>query len=175
MLTVINAERTAFTGTQYTTWSATEIDFHTNQGELCIDLPYRVEEDAAINPSELFDILKKAKLADVQTEKCRVRDSLCYITVEGVEVPFDADAGAMAAYIQHKICNPGLYVTDWKASTGVYVTMTDAVLLDLQEKLTARTIAVTSWQRAKEAEIKAMVFSGPESIAELERVSVLYG
>lgn len=175
MLTVINKERTEFTGTQYTTWSNVEPEFHANQGELCIDLPYRVKEGQSIEPNELFTILKNIKLDAVQVEKRRVRDSLCYINVNGESVPFDADAGAMAAYTQYKVCNPGLHVPDWKASTGVYVTMTALILLDLQKTLSARTIAVTSWQRAKEAEIKAVVFSGPESIEELERISVLYG
>lgn len=97
---------------------------------------------------------KAAKSAAVQTEKVRVRDG--GFLVGGVL--FDSDASANVAYLNYFTrvsMDPAYTVANWKASAGVWVTMTAALFAQVSAGFGANSEAAFNWQAARDAEIAA--------------------
>lgn len=114
------------------------------------------------------EVLKKKEA--LQAEKCKVRDS--GIVVDGTL--FDTDHGAVAAYMQfyfELMGNPSAVVSDWKASSGVWVEMNGALLAKIMAGLRSMQKSVFSWQKEKEKEFTDAVNKGED----VSSISTKYG
>lgn len=95
----------------------------------------------------------ETKLAEIQLEKCKIRDS--GVTVNGIL--FDTDASAQGMYTQTLMMmqlNTGFVVHGWKASTGVYIDLDEALLMQVLEAWKELITTLTIKQAEKEAELK---------------------
>lgn len=109
---------------------------------------------------------KAKKIAEIQTEKCRLRDS--GIVLDGVL--FDTDTTADTKYTKMLLAcqiNPSYEIPDWKASDGVFVTMTGALVLQVMLESGARESILTSKQKEKIAEVNAL-----KTVEEVESYNV---
>ena len=98
-----------------------------------------------------MDELKASRLQAVQAEKVRVRDG--GFMVAGVL--FDSDISARTSYTELGLRltqNPS-FTTQWKASSGQWVTMDAALYAQVMTAGEAHIAAVFAWQAAKEGEI----------------------
>lgn len=111
------------------------------------------------------------KQAEIQAEKCRVRDG--GVMVDGI--PWDSDMRAWVAYMgtaMQMAADPTFTVPYWKASTGYRVTMdasTCSAVISACKLITQQTEA---WQAGKEAEIQAAL-SADDRMA-LEAITTTY-
>jgi len=134
--------------------------------------------DASVEPTivrekgaaELLADKKPAKLDALQLEKARVRDG--GILVDGIL--FDTDKSAMDAYTRTAVfvfqANPAAVIPQWKASEGVWVEMTYALLQKLIPAGLANESAAFTWQQGQEQLVLAATTQ-----EELDAVSTTYG
>lgn len=114
-----------------------------------------------------------AKKIELQREKVARRDA--GIEIDGIL--WDTDMGAQTMYTQFAVglaTNPGLVITTWKASAGVFVPMDAAQLQQITTAWTLHCSTITATQRQKEEEIAALV-AGGASAAEIEAYDVTAG
>ena len=114
------------------------------------------------------EIGKKRMFEKVQAEKVRVMDG--GLDLNGTH--WDTDERAQAAYVKYYLGllqDQTLVVSDWKASSGVWVEMNALAFQELQAALKAHEEALFTWQRQKETTINAC-----QTIEELEQVGVSY-
>ncbi|MEN6630530.1 MAG: DUF4376 domain-containing protein [Sulfuricella sp.] len=114
---------------------------------------WRAAQDAA----ELAQAIISKK-AEIQREKCRLRDS--GIMIDGVL--FDTDASAQSAYTKTLLAcqiDPTYSVAEWKASDGVFIKMTKPLVLQVMQESGSRESALTSTQKRKYAEVDALTTS----------------
>lgn len=140
----------------------------------CVEIS-EAEADAIrsyVQPVPLQDIAA-AKKADVQAEKIRIRDG--GIVVGGVL--FDTDERAMSAYTRTMLFlfsqQPTAEIPNWKASDGVWVTMTLPLMQQMIPVAIANEAAAFAWQAGKDAEIDAALAANDRQ--ELEAISTTYG
>ena len=123
-------------------------------------------------PPPSISELAAAKLEAIQAEKIRVRDG--GVLVDGVL--FDTDKPAMDAYTRTMVFlysqNAAATIPAWKASCGVWVEMTLALLESIVPVAAANETAVFVWQEARELEVAAAVAA--DSIEALQAVSQTY-
>lgn len=111
--------------------------------------------------------LKDQKRAEIQKEKCRVRDAGAL--VDGVL--FDTDSGARIAYLElaMQIMQNPSYSTSWKASGNTWVTM-DAALFDkVMVAGKALLTSVFAWQAGKDIEIDAA-----DTVGKVNAITAIY-
>lgn len=98
-----------------------------------------------------IDDLANFKRKAVQQEKCRLRDS--GVIVDGIL--FDTDAGARLAYLElsTQFALDSTFVTEWKASTGQWVTMDAALFEKVIEAGKLRISELFTWQSKLDAQI----------------------
>ncbi len=106
----------------------------------------------SLNQSEI-DALFAEKMAAIQAGKVRAMDG----GFVHAGTLYDSDANARLAYLELsvKLGQDATYTTPWKASTGVWVTMTAALFAALQTTYEAHIAACFAWQAAREQELAA--------------------
>lgn len=98
-----------------------------------------------------IDLAKAELMKEVQAEKKRIKDG--GFIVNGTL--FDSDDTANIAYLQFNSklnANPE-YEANWKASSGVWVTMNASLFAEVVSAIEAHYYACFAWQAAKEQEI----------------------
>lgn len=119
------------------------------QGEFGSVAPYA----PPAQPKPSLADAKNTKLTAIQDGKNKARDG--GFVHDGVR--YDSDAEARLAYLElaTKLAQDPAYSTPWKASAGVWVTMTAALFAALQPAYEAHISACFAWQAAREAEVAA--------------------
>ena len=118
-----------------------------------------------------LEMVASKKRAAIQAEKVRVRDG--GILINGVL--FDTDEKAQAAYVRYALgvmADPTLTVPNWKASNGVWVTMTAVLYGQLSEAWKLHEAGCFNWQKQQE-ELVQTALTG-KNIAALRAVSETY-
>jgi len=120
-----------------------------------------------------------AKKSAIQNEKCRVRDA--GFEVDGVL--YDSDQAARIAYLElaDSLVADASYATPWKASAGVWVTMTASLFAKVKAAGEVHVAAAFAWQAARDAEvttIQAAVTAGTmteaDALTAVAAVSAVY-
>jgi len=118
-------------------------------GEFGAVVPYIAPEVEEITIGQLAEI----KLAAIQAEKIRVRDG--GVLVEGIL--FDTDESAMSAYTKTMVFlfsqSHDASIQKWKASEGVWVTMTLSLMTSIVPVAAANETSAFAWQAAREIEV----------------------
>jgi phosphoglycolate phosphatase-like HAD superfamily hydrolase len=115
-----------------------------------------------------------AKTAEIQAEKCRIRDG--GFVVDGVL--FDSDQAARTSYLELALrfgVDPA-FSTRWKASAGVWVAMDATLFARVQAMGTAHMQAAFAWQEARDAELAAILAQAAAgTMNQAEAVAALRG
>lgn len=121
----------------------------------------------------------EARTVAVQAGKCQARDA--GFDVSGVH--FDSDQAARTAYLELAMeiaANPA-YSTDWKASTGVWVTMDATLFAQVKLAGTTHVQSCFAWQATRDAELAAIqaavdagTMSDAEAIAAIEAIATQF-
>lgn len=121
----------------------------------------------------------ESKAAAVQAEKVRARDA--GFDVDGTH--FDSDQSARISYAELalRLAGEPTFSTPWKASEGVWVTMTAALYATVAATGATHIMSVFAWQAGVDAtlaQIKAhfesSVISADEALSQVEAVGVEY-
>lgn len=105
----------------------------------------------------------------IQQEKSRVKNGGFYVN----DILFDSDDTAQIALTQFSLklnSDPSYVVTNWKASTGVWVTMDAVLFSQVMSAWENHCKACFDWQEAKEEEISACAIA-----TEIQAVSLVFG
>ncbi len=116
------------------------------------------------------------KLAAIQVEKCRIRDSGVAVPVNGTSVLFDTDNAARIAYLEFlsmSQMNPGYIEPNWKASENIFVTMTPELFFQVVLARQTNERNAFEWQKARVQEVEEAINNNDK--AALLEVSEIYG
>ena len=111
--------------------------------------------------------LKAAKFQAVQAEKVRARDGGFLVA----DTLFDSDISARTSYneLGLRLAQNPSFTTQWKASSGQWVTMDAALYAQVMTAGEAHITEVFAWQAAKEVEIGEC-----QTVEELDAVVTAY-
>lgn len=114
--------------------------------------------EADMDPDSSIEAIAAQKYAAVQKGKNKARDG--GVSVDGVT--FDSDESARLAFLElgQKLAEDPAYTTDWKASSGVWVTMDAALYAKVQTGGEAHIKKCFAWQKARDEEIAAALAAG---------------
>lgn len=129
------------------------------------------ENDYPVLKEETIQDIANQKLAEIQAEKCRVRDG--GMIVDGIL--WDTDTSAISAYMQFMFklqLNNAASVPNWKASTGVWTVMDGTVLTSLMAEWETLQTSAFNWQKEKEEEVELCL--SENDIESLKEVVTVY-
>lgn len=131
------------------------------------------EDQTPITEDEADELRKttptiESLLIAIEAEKKQIKDGGFILD----DILFDSDNAAQIAYLQVQVklsLNPS-YTTQWKASSGVWVTMDVTLFAKIMTAIEEHSAKCFAWQEAKENEIAVCT-----TIEELEAVSLNFG
>lgn len=154
--------REMFAGVKGATWLHTELSEWLETNTIT---PYQTDQ-------EQLDTTLRDKLVEVQAEKVRVRDG--GMLIDGVL--WDTDSQAQAAYQRFFIglsSNPGLVISNWKASREAVRTMDAQMFQKLMVAWQVHEAGCFAWQDQKDALLRSAHAGG--NLEALKAVSVKWG
>lgn len=116
-------------------------------------------EQTEMDETDIYTLANR-KLAAIQREKCRVRDSGVAVQVNGTDVLFDTDSGARIAYLEFLGMSglvPNYTEPNWKASENTFVTMTQELFFAVVTARQTNERNAFLWQKAQVEAVAAAV------------------